>query len=532
MRARLSVRPAGRLVQRRSPARLALAMAAALAATTALTPPAHAMVGVVAGADALDLDLVGLGPVTLVPERDGHGVLLRFARALPSGAFDGLDTRYPGWFQSVSAGYDTALLRTVGPVAASLAGTAPGRRLHLAALPAGPTADPGADQGPLVRLDVVRAQLQQRDGDYAGAVHDLRTLDARHPNDLDILPALADAEDAAGGWRNAWLIDRRVTQLSPGSLDAAKAAADLYRANGQQVRIDSDLAISDGSDRQYSTVLQGRIQPTDRGEVGMSVEWRHLHDGQLTRADGNQQDATIDKFQGELYGLYRFDDDSAAKVSLLPATDSLGFEASYRTPLFTGQTTLTGTYHRPYWDIVQGIAEGGRVDRLELAHTRPLFGDLTGSLAARVSHYGINGDDDAAASAGFTGSLSWPVPDLPAWSPALTLGYEVDGEYVTSRRTKVDQFGDDFNPLPVTTHEIHTVSVEAVQTFWQVLTVDATAGYAVDRFSGNGPSVSLALSYAPLPALDMGVRASYEKVTGNGTNTPTTRIGGYLAWHF
>lgn len=515
-----------------------MAVAAALAVTAALPPTARAMVGAVAGSGSLDLDLSGLGPVTLVPEPDRHGVLLRFARPLPDGAFDGLDTRLPDWIQSVSTGYDTVLLRTVTSVAASLAGTAPDRHLRLAALPAAPAgyvaagAAAGPADGPTVRLDVVRAQLRQRAGDYAGALQDLRTLDRGHPDDLDILPALADAEDTAGSWRNAWLIDHRITRLAPQSVDAAAAAADLYRANGQQIRVDNDLSISDGSDRQYSTVVQGRIQPTDRGEVGMSAEWRHLHDGQLTRADGTQQNVSMDKFQGDIYGLYRFDDDSAAKLSLLPATDSLGFEARYRTPAFTGQTTLTATYHRPYWDLVEGIADGGWVDRLELGHTRPVFGDLTASLAARVSHYGINGDDDAASSAGFTGELSWPVPALPAWSPALTLDYTVDGEYVTSRRTKVDQFGNDFNPLPVPTHEIHTVSVEAVQTYWRVLTVDAVAGYAVDRFSGNGPAVSLAISYAPLPALDMGVRASYEKVTGNGTNTPTTRIGGYLAWHF
>jgi hypothetical protein len=537
--------PSPSKTQARPRARLR-ALAAALLASAALLAAAPAA-ALALGEEGTLLPLPGPRAVSATPQDDPRELLVRFSGPVDAALLAGLAGRRPDWVEAVSVGYDSALIRFTRPVLATLAGDG----IELAPAPpppaAGPAAGPGAPPVPADaaerRLEILRAQVLARDGDAAGARRRLLALGAAGGEDAEAALSLADVEAGLGHPRRALDLYDRVLAREPDRDEAAFARRRLARERGPQLRADFELQSAEGADTQVIATLRGRTFLSDLVEAGATSETRRVRADELRAPDGSVGPVDATRARTEAYLSIGFDEGDALRLSLFPSSGGLGAGIGYLTRALGGETEVTADLRRPYWELLQGIVDGGRVDRVAIRHERPLAHRLTGGASARASRYGVDGAEDAGRSVGVSATLRYALVE---GDPRLSVGYGLDGEYVSGVAERTDATGAAYRPLDLATREIHAVDLNAGGRFGRgwlpglpasaepdgPASWEAFAGWAVDRFGGSGPFLGGTLLLNAAEALDLGAQASYSAVSAGRGDGAVLRLGAFAVARF
>ncbi|GAB4187757.1 MAG: hypothetical protein OHK0024_28220 [Thalassobaculales bacterium] len=505
-------------------AMLRLAVLLPLATLLALPTPALAQRITLAQVDdaGASVALEQPQPIALHPGRDDLEVLLRFGGPLPPGALAELPQRLPGWIATVSAGYDAALLRLARPARVTLAGDT----LRLEAATA--TARPAAETAEELRLKVLAARARALSGDPAGARMELLALESASGGDPDVRLALAEVEERLGAWRRAIALYDKVAAERPQEPEAAEQSQRLRREYGPQARVEVDHQRAARADEQWIAVTRLRQDAGPDAQISFTGEARRVQDNEVRRANGALTSETGNFQRGEI-AYARQLDEGELRLALLPGPESLGGSLGYRFDLGGGASRLAATYRAPYWDLVEGIVEGGTKDSLEAAHERQIGPDLLSSLTLRASRYGVAGDEDVAGSVGFLAGLRWI---LAQEGPYASLGYTIDGEYMGHVDQRRDAAGNAYQPLALGSRELHAIDLALSDQVEDWLRYEAYAGWAYDRLGADGPFAGLTLAHPFSADLEFGLRTSYAKVSGQREGNTVTRGGGYLLWRF
>ncbi|MEC9345262.1 MAG: hypothetical protein VYB54_03480 [Pseudomonadota bacterium] len=464
--------------------------------------------------------------VTLDSEVDGRELVLRLDNPVDGTMVESLAKDLPDWLESVSAGYDTILL-----VARSGVGYAvrhDGMTTRVALQP-GAAATVGEAASDDVRLDILRARLKARQGDTSGAREALGALRAGNPENSDVLVELASVEESVGGWQRAISLYDRALSLDPDRRDIATSVDALDREHGSRVRIDADGQFVKDGDVQWIVRAAGRAITGETTWLGFRAENRWLDDDVVRRANGAVQAVSTTVQRGEIFGDWEFMPGHRAEAALLASAGGpgLGLGWNWRTP--HSLTTLSGSWNRAYWELVEGLADDATQDAVRLDHEQRISRRWSGQVHVGLNRFGIAGIDTAATSLDLGGGVRYAIP----WDYMdLSVGYSVDARYVGGVESRRDGGGVVFQPMPLTDTEIHSIDLvtnDAIGTDWRY---SAFVSMSVDRFGGVGPGLGGELVWEPVRDVQMGLGAGHSRVSSRGDAAVFTRIGGHLLVRF
>jgi tetratricopeptide (TPR) repeat protein len=477
------------------------------------------------GEEGAEIVIDWAGPVRVDARATGRELLLRLDRPVAPDMVAGLAEGLPAWLESASAGYDSLLFVAARPVDFDALTEAGRTRVTLAATDTAREERDAAD----VRLDVLRARLKARTGETGEAREALQELRTENPENPDVLVELANLEQSVGAWRRAGNLYDRAVGLDPERRDIAAARRALEREFGPYVRLDADYQQVQDGDTQVIAVLSGRVLPTEEIDAGFSLENRFLDDDEVLRANGVLDSVSAHFQRGEVYAGGSPAPGHRVEGALLFGAGTPGgsLRYSHRTP--ASLTTVSGTWHRAYWELVEGIVDDAVQDRLAVRHERQLDRRWSAQGEIGLNRFGIAGIDTAAT----TWDAAFAIRYLVPWEAAdLTVGYSFDGQYVVAQARRRDQNGNVFEPLPLNDTEFHSLDLSLGQALGGDWRYNAFLSLTVDRFGGFGPSLGGELVWDADEDVQLGLRAGHSRVSGRGDDAVLTTVGGHLLVRF
>jgi hypothetical protein len=300
---------------------------------------------------------------------------------------------------------------------------------------------------------------------------------------------------------------------------------------GPQARLDFDYQKVKKGDRQLIARFMGRAQATDRLEVGAILENRWLKDDEVQRPSGLLSAINEDRQRGELYLTLEHKNPQATRLALLAGPSSLGVQVDHMIRHGSDkQSRITFAYSRPYWEMVEGIVDGGTIDEIELHHERPLGPRFFGVVKANVANYSLKNENHLAQTAGGGLEIYYRFRDF---GPVRTIGYAVDADYLLNRKNRLlPDLSDTFAVMQVPTQEFHSLNLAIEDKIGENFKYAIYSGYSYDRFGGDGPFVNANLASKPLKSLEVGARITHAQTSGRGSEGSFLLGGAYALWRF
>jgi tetratricopeptide (TPR) repeat protein len=378
------------------------------------------------------------------------------------------------------------------------------------------------------RLRLARARLMMETGDAAGAKAELERLLREVPNSIEVMSALASVESQLGGWRRAVGLYDRALGLNPDDPSLIRAKAELLREHGPRVRFDFDHRKAKKGDRQIVARLSSEAL-AGPSIVGFALEGNDLDTPSVRRLDGSIVAFEGRHYRGEGYVALDHETGGLTRMSLIGGTGIVGAAVRHTRQFAEGTLRLAAIVQDPYWDVVDGLVNEARTDRVQAAFERVLGTSwrVAGRLAA--GRYGVEGRSDVAHFVGPAFEAAYTVVDGP---PSLTLAYGFDAEYLGSRKAATTSAGAEYPLLSVVSREVHSFIGGISGSFSPDVRYNAFGGFAYDRLNANGPFLGVDIAYEPYTSYEVGFAASHSLTASRGTDATVTRIGGYFLWRF
>jgi len=378
------------------------------------------------------------------------------------------------------------------------------------------------------RLRLTRARLMMETGDAAGAKAELEALLREVPNSVEVMAALASVESQLGGWRRAVGLYDRALGLNPDDPSLIRAKAELLREHGPRVRFDIDHRKVKKADRQIVARLSSEAL-AGPSIVGFALEGNDLDSPAVRRLDGRIEAFEGKRYRGEGYVSLEHEKGGLTRLSLIGGNGIIGAAVRHTRQFAEGTLRLAAIAQDPYWDVVDGLVNEARTDRVQVAYERILGTSwrVAGRLAA--GRYGVDGHSDVAHFIGPAFEAAYTVVHGP---PSITLAYGFDAEYLDSRKVATDSAGAEYPLLSVVSREVHSIIAGLSGSFRPDLRYNLFGGYAYDRLNADGPFLGVDVAYEPYTNFEIGLAASHSLTASRGTDATVTRIGGYLLWRF
>lgn len=113
----------------------------------------------------------------------------------------------------------------------------------------------------------------------------------------------------------------------------------------------------------------------------------------------------------------------------------------------------------------------------------------------------------------------------------LSVGYNLNAEYVDLKNPRIDATGSNFNPLPTEAVQNHAFDVSLSRSMVKNVRFDLYSGINYDdRVDSNGPFVFFDLIYDTLKSFEIVVNVEFNQESSRGTDTTFTQVGGFLLW--
>lgn len=441
-------------------------------------------------------------------------VLVLFARPIAPGQLEAFAQRRAGWIETVEYGYDSLVVRFLPDVAVTaevLDNAVEIRASRVDSTASAVTPGEAGVDPQLVRLEYYRALTLME----TGAVRQGRALLVEQnrvdPRNVEVLLLLAQAEERLGRADHAIALLDRALELDPGNPQAVQDKARLHYEAADHAGLSVRFQDVENADSQRIAVLDGRFGIVPGVGFEYRLEDRHLQVDEARRADGG-----LAAFDGSRqFGTFRLARPEGGAVgigaTLFTANDRVGFGVDLSTSLGAVDWKLVAAFNEPETDYIEGLIEGAGRDRLGITVSDPTGDSLQLQGGVAVNRYTI-GDDHAASGLELTGEIRYPV--YAPW-PYVTVGYRLDAEYFNGAASRTAADGTQFEPLPLTSREAHTLDAGAEGFVTDYLRARAFGGFTVDRLNGSGPSMEFELVYEPLPDLEV--------TAGMGTSLAVTR---------
>lgn len=470
-----------------------------------------------------------------IASQGGRELLLKFDRGVEAPGMEKLAESVSQWIEYTSSGFDTLLIHAQGLAVFKVSGA--GNQVHIEVRRPSAEAEK-KEQAPATK-DLLHLESALNLQTHKFDSHARQTeLFRAHPDDSQIIFDMAVAEERLGRWRRAIEHYTRASEMEPASIGKRQAKSYLHALYGPHVRFDQFFRDTSSQEIQWISQVHAREFVSRDYIVGLDYEYRHIDDNAvITRSNG-----TFDRFEGnrEQWDFYveRGHGFAATRLTALGQENTPGAALEHRRQLYFGEILLRAVYREPYWAFVETLADEGTADRFQVqwnyeGHSH--FGGgfqgaspLVGGIQTSINRYGLDSDPHVAESFELQLFLRYRFLDRV---PGLSLGYGYDGEYVNQVVTRLDTNGNQFNPIPLISTEVHAFDVSMSKDLSYHLHYDATVGFSFDpRIESSGPFVYFSLIYDTLKNLQMGINVEFNQETARGTDNTFLQIGGFLLW--
>lgn len=455
--------------------------------------PAHASAGV-------QLEFRGLTLLASEPSQDGREVTLRLKEPVDPNFVKAMNGQEPDWIESVSAGYDTLLIRTTRAARFETAKADNGFVLKILRQ--------GQSEGSTAS-SLVEARYLTSVGRTREARATLDRLRGTDVDELDIMKARADADLADGDARAAAAGYAAAMQTRPTDDGLAEALASARDAFAPQIEAGAEYQRTQGADRQWRTHVAGRMPIDDTLSLRGRIEAVDLDDNAVIAPNGAVSSFSGMRERGELGLENDFGGGWFGLASLFGAEDTIGGGIALEGRAVHAATIVQANFQEPFWDYTEGIVHAGTRDSLGFTHKHAFDNTWFVNLGVRANRYGIDGDDDVGRSIEVDAGMRWRVLEGPT---QISFGYNYESEFVSNVELRSDGLGGFFSPLPIGARQVHSADVRVDTEIAPDFTAGAYAGYAKDVEGGKGLIAGLELAYEPTKDLRVAFDAYYSAV--------------------
>jgi cellulose synthase operon protein C len=382
------------------------------------------------------------------------------------------------------------------------------------------------DAGSNGRLIELRAQLLAATARKPEALRLMEDFTSVYPDRARALAGLASLDVSTGRQRQARGLLRRAASLEPENEDFGRAIQDLDREQSPRIETEAlSRSIQGAQSEDLMRVVGEQVMGAFRLHFGVdqdvaSVRSVRSPEGKVAPFRGVLR-------RGEASVQYELEDGMRLEGTVDGGETGPGAGASVVHPDGKGASTLRIELGRPYWEFAESLAGGGTRDRVEIRKETVLGPRLSARLGAALNRYSLQHLSGAGTSVAGQGAVTFRL----ATQPNVNLEYNFDGEYRLSAATRVGPDGAEFHPLPLVSREVHSVSIAAGGRLTRTLEGNAASGFAIDRFGGRAPFVSMSLKYAGRGRFGAGIDLDRRLYFLDTARTVTT-IGGRLTFRF
>jgi cellulose synthase operon protein C len=377
------------------------------------------------------------------------------------------------------------------------------------------------------RLVELRAQLLAATAHKKEALDLLEDFTDTHPGGTAALTGLALLDESVQRNRQAQSLLQRAAALEPENEDVQRALEDLDRDEAPQANTEFIHRTIQGAQTEDLLRIVGEEVIGSALRLHFDVDQDVVSIKSVQSPSGVVAPYAGVLRRGEASIQYETESGLRVEGDLYASDAGPGAGAAVVRPDTEGASTIRLDLNRPYWEFPESLAGGGTRSRLEVTRDMVLSPRISASLTAALNRYSLHQVSDAAASAAAQGRVTFRLLSRPQ----LSLEYNFDGEYKLAVATRITPDGSDFHPLPLVNREVHSLGMAVAGQPLHNLQATAAAGYAIDRFGGQAPFVTLKLDYRGLGRFGAGADFDRRLYFLNTRQTVTT-VGGHLTFRF
>ncbi|MBI3813017.1 MAG: hypothetical protein HY279_00920 [Nitrospinae bacterium] len=387
----------------------------------------------------------------------------------------------------------------------------------------------GNGESEQLRLDLLKVRLLYETDRDMEALRLSELLLEKYPQDSRVLSNLAYIEWRIGQWRKAYMLYNQAIKIEPDNEGIVMGRDKLWHEQASRVKIRHAWKNISGAGgwEERLTDANGHIFIADYTRLGVIYHNNSVKTDSIRRADGKIAPFEGMRNRGEIFLQHDAENSSIIKLSLLANSSTPGAGVLFSLWDISGRTVLFGELKHPYWDYIEGIIEDGTRDRIGITREQKLGSRLNLQLGTAFEQYGIPADDNVAASQSVSGNLRFIVVKM---QPLVTLGYNLDADYLISIDKRADSAGVEYNPWTIRSREIHSLDV-TVSYFIEGFLTDGYAGYSSDRLGAHGAFYGVSFTYIPIE--DIEIIINYDRGLNSVITSQTIEhIRGSLVWRF
>ena len=452
----------------------------------------------------------------------GRELKLIFDRPIPEHYNIFANDQNPSWVSYTTTSYDTALVVAQSGYELQAAQTPNG--LMVSAVPVADTTSAEVIRQRYLRLQLLYARLELETDAVDRALERLESLAPIYQEYPEYRAYQGNAEYYAGNPIRGLNLVKRAQKGDPYNEDIRIIRRDIERFDGQEhLLVDQEYQRLGDSDM-HITTLEARKQFYNSIEVIANYQTNFFDTDLIQRPNGNVISVNGHRWRGELSLAKFMDDSSVATGTLYANRDTAGAGLAYQFVNMLGTTGVYADWHKPYWDLLESVVEDGTRDRLAAWHLWRPNPDWSVRVDGGVNRYHIDDKTNIADAIGVQAFVLRGLYD----EPYIGLAYGFDGQYITSGVKHRD--GKASNKLlPLRSQEIHSLIGIVSYDVSDDTSVEASAGYAVDRLGEHGPSAEGRVTHYIAEEVDVQLRARYGLEAGNADNDALS-VGGYVRW--
>jgi hypothetical protein len=330
------------------------------------------------------------------------------------------------------------------------------------------------------------------------------TAKARRPNDPNLMAAEAQADLRVGNVRSAEILLERAHSLAPRNEDIAQQLREVRLLRAPFISVDTSYRSTSKTAREKFVRLHGEMEVNQDVSVGLKLENDHVTATEnLTFSNGQTK---------------RYNESAGAEYNMVDTK---------------GTTTFEANVHRPNWeDYTISTIDGGKKDNIRVSRIHNFSAQWIATGGVGINHYGLDSHDDLSTSVAFDAGVGRNFDASPylGQDSSFSLNYNLDAEYAFYNTTLHNTTNANYQPLLVGHRMLHSFTMHAGKDFGQI-GVYGYGGYAADVYGGHGPLGGGLISYNPIDALSIELRAA-RGVEPTASQETVDEIGLNVKWKF
>ncbi|MEN8131811.1 MAG: hypothetical protein ABFS45_16805, partial [Pseudomonadota bacterium] len=306
---------------------------------------------------------------------DDTEIFLSFSHPIENDGLAAIPAQLSSMIEDLQYGYDSLLLRLHTGIEPKLYVLTDGVRIEL-------SRRASYTQEERAQLDYLRALALYNDGQLRQSRMLLKELIGADGGSADTTELLAQIEDELGRGPVALVLAKRSLETEPGSESIQQQHRYLRRTHGDQLRIDTQWQNAERAETQFITRLSGRYAAKPDVSVSGLVENRKVDIDALQKIDGAIADFNGNRQRAELRLHKDWERSQNTQLLLFVRSGerSIGGSIRQTSGFDLGRTTVSLVMNEPYWDLVEGIVDGGSRDRIAFDFVSRTIGRLDAAL--------------------------------------------------------------------------------------------------------------------------------------------------------